>query len=221
MLKFYHTPISANSRRVWVTLLEKQIEFEEIILSLQGDQFSAEFLELNPFHHIPTIIDQDFTLIESLAILDYLEAKYPTPSFTPKEPQAIGIMRMLELVTVNELLPTSLPLLKELVGLPADAKQPIETVRKKVTTILDFYQQYLGENSYLVGEQMTLADITVGTMVPVLKYFNISLKNHPKLQAWCERLMSRESWQKTEPNPEDIEASFTRIKTILTQKPPQ
>ncbi|MEA5519022.1 glutathione S-transferase family protein [Limnoraphis robusta] len=52
MLKLYHTPLSFNSRRVWVMLLEKQVEFEEIILSLQGDQFDPEFLKLNPFHQM-------------------------------------------------------------------------------------------------------------------------------------------------------------------------
>jgi glutathione S-transferase len=218
MLKFYHTPLSFNSRRVWVMLLEKQVEFEEIILSLQGDQFDPEFLKLNPFHHIPTLVDDDFTLIESLAILDYLEAKYPTPSFTPQDAKAIGIMRMLELVTVNELLPTTLPLLKQVVGLPADPNQPLEVVEQKITTIFNFYQNYLGDNPYLVGEQMTLADIAVGTVIPSLKYLNVSLDEYPKLKAWCERLMSRESWQKTEPKPEEVEASYARIKAILSQK---
>ncbi|MGB3192526.1 MAG: glutathione S-transferase family protein [Limnoraphis sp.] len=218
MLKFYHTPLSVNSRRVWVMLLEKQVEFEEIVLSLQGDQFDPEYLTLNPFHHIPTLVDDDFTVIESLAILDYLEAKYPTPSFTPKNAKQIGTMRMVEFVTVNELLPTSLPLLKQVVGLPEDPNQPLEKIHQKITTIFDFYQKYLGENPYLVSEEMTLADIVVGTVIPTLKYMNVSLENHPQLQAWCERLMLRESWQKTEPQPEDIQASYARIKAILTHK---
>jgi glutathione S-transferase len=47
---------------------------------------------------------------------------------------------------------------------------------------------------------------------------NVSLDEYPKLKAWCERLMSRESWQKTEPKPEEVEASYARIKAILSQK---
>ena len=38
MLKLYHNLISANSRRVWIALLEKEIPFEEIIVKLDGDQ---------------------------------------------------------------------------------------------------------------------------------------------------------------------------------------
>ena len=52
MLKLYYTPISMNSRRVWVALLEKQIAFEPIALNLDGDQFKPDFLAINPFHRI-------------------------------------------------------------------------------------------------------------------------------------------------------------------------
>ncbi len=53
MLQFYYSRLSINARRVWVTLLEKGLEFEPILMKLNGDQFQPEFLELNPFHHIP------------------------------------------------------------------------------------------------------------------------------------------------------------------------
>ena len=73
MLKLYYTPLSLNARRVWVALLEKQIAFEAIELNLDGDQFGPDFLAINPFHRIPVLIDGDLTLVESLAILDYLQ----------------------------------------------------------------------------------------------------------------------------------------------------
>jgi glutathione S-transferase len=44
MLKFYYTRLSINARRVWVTLLEKKLEFEPIVMKLNGDQFQPEFL---------------------------------------------------------------------------------------------------------------------------------------------------------------------------------
>ena len=215
MLKFYHVPLSANSRRVWVLLLEKQLEFEEIRVNLSGDQFKPEFLAMNPFHHIPVLTDDDFTVIESLAILDYLEAKYPTPSLMPTDAKSIGIMRMLEMVTVNELIPATLPLLRHKVGVAEDPTKPLKVAREKVATILNFYQNYLGDNPYLVGEEITLADVVAGTLVPALKFLNFSLEDYPQLQAWCERLMQRESWQKTTPTPEEVEASYAEIKARL------
>ena len=75
MLKLYYTPISLNSRRVWVALLEKQLAFEPLALNLDGDQFKPDFLAINPFHRIPVLVDEDLTVVESLAILDDREAK--------------------------------------------------------------------------------------------------------------------------------------------------
>ena len=49
MLRLYHTPISANSRRVWVTLLEKGLEFELVEVKMDGEQFQPDFLAINPF----------------------------------------------------------------------------------------------------------------------------------------------------------------------------
>jgi glutathione S-transferase len=76
MLKFYYAPISANSRRVWITLLEKQIPFEPIIVDLDGEQFQAEFTAINPLQRVPAIVDNQLRIIESLAILDYLDVRY-------------------------------------------------------------------------------------------------------------------------------------------------
>ncbi len=90
MLKFYHLPLSANSRRVWIALLEKMLAFEEVLLKLDSDQDQPEFLELNPFHHVPVLVDDGFRVVESLAILDYLEAKYPSPSLMPNGTNAIA-----------------------------------------------------------------------------------------------------------------------------------
>lgn len=90
MLKLYHNPISPNSRRVWVALLEKELEFELVPLALDGEQFQPEFLALNPFHHIPVLVDNGIMVVESLAILDYLEAQYPTPALLPTDAKTLG-----------------------------------------------------------------------------------------------------------------------------------
>lgn len=50
MIKLYHAPISPNSRRVWITLLEKGLEFELMEVKINGEQFKPEFLAISPFH---------------------------------------------------------------------------------------------------------------------------------------------------------------------------
>lgn len=213
MLKFYHIPISANSRRVWIALLEKGIPFEDILLNLNGDQFEPEFLKLNPFHHVPVLVDDDFVVIESLAILDYLEATYPTPSLLPHEPKALAVARMVEMVTVNELLPATIRLTSEAMGITKEP-QKAEQAKQKALSVLNFFEGLLADRPYFGSDRLTLADIVAGTMVPGLSDFGVPLNGYPKLKAWTERLASRESWQKTQPNPK-IEAFLPRIKTLV------
>jgi len=205
MIKLYHYPISPNSRRVWVALLEKQLEFELVTIEMNGAQFEPEFLALNPFHHIPVLVDDGFRVIESLAILDYLEAKYPTPSLLPSDAQALATVRMVEMVTINELMPNLMPLMRQWVG-QKDDPQKVEQTQQKVATVLTFFEQLLGEQPYFGGNQVTLADVVAGTMVPSLPILGVSLSKYPQLRAWVERLQQRPAWSTTQSSKEELEA---------------
>lgn len=221
MLKFYHDPISPNSRRVWVALLEKGIPFEEIRLKLDGDQFQPDYLAINPFHHIPAVVDDGFNIVESLAILDYLEAKYPTPALLPTDPKSLAIVRMVEMVTINELLPAIVPLTPQILGLGAADPQKVEKANQQIGKVLAFFENLLGESTYFGGQQLTLAEAVAGTLIAALIGFGSlwgnPLNNYPKLSDWYERLAQRESWKKTEPTQEQIEAFRSRIKARMAQ----
>ncbi|MBW4670314.1 MAG: glutathione S-transferase family protein [Cyanomargarita calcarea GSE-NOS-MK-12-04C] len=211
MLKLYQTPISPNSRRVWVVLLEKNLEFELVEIKLDGDQMQPEYLALNPFHHIPVLVDDGFTIVESLAILDYLEAKYPTPAMLPADVKDLATVRMIEMVAVNELLPALNAFFPIFLGLSAGEPEKIEQSKQKISVVLKFLESLLGDRPYFGSESLTLAEAVAGTIVPVLPRVGVSLSEYPKLSAWCDRLIERPAWQTSEPTPENIEA----FKTIV------
>ncbi|MEH2113807.1 glutathione S-transferase family protein [Nostoc sp.] len=214
MLTLHHASISPNSRRVWITLLEKGLEFELVEIKLDGEQFKPEFLTINPFHHIPVLVDDGFNVVESLAILDYLEIRYPTPAMLPKDAKDLAIARMVQLVTVNELLPATSTFLPQYLGLPGGDPEKIEKALHKITTVLKFFENLLDNRPYFASHNLTLAEIVAGTVVNVLPSVGISLSEYPKLNAWCDRLVTRPSWQATEATPEAIEA----FKSILVAR---
>ncbi|MFH7030314.1 MAG: glutathione S-transferase family protein [Heteroscytonema crispum UTEX LB 1556] len=212
MLKFYYNTRSPMARRVWRCLLEKDIPFEPILMKLNGDQLQPEYLEINPFHHVPVIVDGDFRLVESLAILDYLEAKYPTPALLPKDVQALATVRMVQMVSTNELLPKVISLIFESEDSPKflQAKQHLDTV-------LNFLASTLGDNFYFGGEHLTLADIVVGTDLSLLPKLGVSFSDYSKLNEWFERLMQRDVWRKTELSAEEFE-QFKRVLVIMRRR---
>ncbi len=217
MLKFYYNPVSGNVRRVWVALLEKQIPFELILVNLNGDQFDNDFTVVNSLQRVPVIVDNGFRVIESLAILDYLEAKYPTRSLMPSNPEDVATVRMVEMVAVNELQLAMLLLTRPLVGLDVD-NQKLDAAKKRVVSVMRLYENLLGEHSYFAGEKLTLADIVAGTLLPSLYLFGFSLDPYPRLKVWLERLSMRESWQQTTPQAEVVEAALPNIRKILEQR---
>ncbi|MEH2461216.1 glutathione S-transferase family protein [Nostoc sp.] len=205
MLTLYHQPFSPNSRRVWITLLEKGLEFELVEIKIDGEQFKPEFLAINPFHHIPVLVDDGLNVVESLAILDYLEAKYSTPVMLPKDAKDLAIARMVQLVTVNELLPPTTTFLPQILGLPEAAPEKIEQAKQKISTVLKFFESLLDDRPYFVSHNLTLAEVVAGTVVIWLPRIGISLSDYPKLSTWCDRLVARPSWQATESTPEAME----------------
>lgn len=208
MLKFYYSPRSPVARSVWLTLLEKNIEFEPVLLRLDGEQFQPEFLAINPFNQVPVVVDDGFRVIESLAILDYLETKYPTPILLPTEAKALATVRMVQKVTANKLFPNVISLIYESEDSPqfAQAKQHVDKV-------LEFLTELLGDSLYFGSEHLTLADIFAGSAMPLLPKLGVPLSNYPKVDNWFRRLMERESWRKTELSAEE----FKKFKRVLVK----
>jgi glutathione S-transferase len=200
------------ARRVWRGLLEKEIEFEPILMKLNGDQFQPDYLEISPFHHVPAIVDDGFKMIESIAILEYLETKYPTPALLPKDTQALATVRMVQMVSTNELMPKTKPLILKNQDSPKfiEAKQHIEK-------ILEFFAENLKNNCYFGGDNLSLADIIVGTDISFLPHLGIDFSKYSNLSKWFERLMQRESWKTTEMSAEEFER-FRRVLMIMRQR---
>lgn len=210
MLKFYYNPLSPNARRVWITLLEKEIPFEPIVLNLDGDQLQPEFLEINPFHHIPVVVDDGLRLVESLAILDYLESKYPNPALLPEEPQALAIVKMVQMLTANELFPQIISLIYE-----SEDSPQFTQAQQHIGKILKFFTDLLGNSPYFGSTQLTLGDIVAGVAVLSLPNLGVNLRDYPQLNEWTERLMQRPVWQQTKLSDADFEAFKRRVRVLV------
>jgi glutathione S-transferase len=213
MIKFYHTATSFTSRRVWMTLIEKGFEFEAIEVQLNGEQFQPEFLARNPFHHIPVLVDGELTVVESLAILDYLEAKYPQPCMVPADPTDRAKVRMVEMVSVNELAPALIPLYPKMLGLGAGDPEAIAESLSKIATILQFFEGLLDDRPFFGSNTITLADTVASTMLSALSLANIPLNSYPKLKTWLAMIETRPSWSATLATSEQMAA----LKAMMSQ----
>ncbi len=104
-------------------------------------------------------------MVESLTILDYLEAKYPLPAMLPSNTKDLAIVRMVELATINELLPATTPLFPVMLGLPVGEPEKVEQAKQKVSAVLKFFESLLDDRPFFGSENITLAEPVAGSSV--------------------------------------------------------
>jgi glutathione S-transferase len=211
MIKLYQTAISFNSRRVWMTLLEKGLDFETVEVQLDGQQFQPEFLAMNPFHHIPVLVDGDQTVIESLAILDYLEVKYPQPRMLPTAAHDLAKVRMAQLVAVNELAIAMIPLYPKMLSLGTGDPAQVAEALQKINTCLQFLDGLLDTRPFVGSDKITLAETVVAPIIATLSFAHIGLAEFPKLNDWLTKIQQRPSWSSSEALPEQWAALRQRM----------
>lgn len=209
MIKLYYARPSLLARPVWLALLEKQLPFELVPVNLRSEQFEPEFMALNPFSHVPVLVDGGFRIIESLAILDYLEAQYPNPPLLPRDPTTLATVRMAQMVTLNELLP---PIAKLIIH--ANPSAETDYAHLRAVNTLNFLEKLLGDRTFFAGEQLTFADVVAGTLVCTLPDLGVPLTDYPQLSAWSDRLLSRPTWQQIQLSPDEW-SSFKRHLKVM------
>ena len=88
-MKLYTYYRSQASFRVRIAMNLKRLTAEQSYLHLEkGDQFDPAYKAINPQMVVPTLIDGDTKLFQSLAILEYLDEKFPEPPLLPADPVA-------------------------------------------------------------------------------------------------------------------------------------
>ncbi|MBD2110942.1 MULTISPECIES: glutathione S-transferase family protein [Cyanophyceae] len=213
MLKLYYARPSVYARPVWLALIEKQLSFELAPVDLSGKQFEPEFLAVNPFGHVPVLEDGDLRVIESMAILDYLEARYSDIALLPRDATALARVRMVQMLTLNELLPGVFKLLID--NERSDRKSAeIEYAQLRVRNTLSFLENLLGDGCYFAGEQFTLAEIVAGTVVHRVPDLGVALADYPRLSHWSKQLLARPAWQQIALSAEEWNTFKRRMRVI-------
>ncbi len=109
-MKLYTYYRSQASFRVRIALNLKGLAREDSFLHLEkGDQFAAEYRAVNPQMVVPTLVDGDVKLFQSLAILEYLDETYPQPPLLPADPVARAWVRGIALINAADSHPPIVP----------------------------------------------------------------------------------------------------------------
>jgi glutathione S-transferase len=159
---------------------------------------TPEFLAVNPLGAVPALVDGDVTMIESIAMMQYIMTKYG-PTELALTPNDTGFAKYLQYLQFGEsgLAMYGNPLIATKFRAPEDKRDnwTVEYLKKTVTQRLELVEKQLGEGPYIVGSRFTAADISLGYTVGVAE-FVVGCKLSPALQAYHERLIARPAYQR-------------------------
>lgn len=199
-IKLHYHPLSTFSRRVLIAVIEKQIAHELVAIDMAARKHKEPaYLVLNPYGRVPTLEENGFVLYESTAILDYLEARHPTPALVPGDPRGRALVGMhMKLCDLQMTRPwAAIVFPKRFLPKERWNEAAMAQARTEVEKHLAIVERQLGGRQFLVGERFTLADVCY---LPFLQFLSLAeIEPPPAVAAWTERLLSRPSALKTKP----------------------
>ncbi len=95
MLKLYTARNSICTQKVFITLHEKGLEWEEVIIDLfRNEQYSSAYLAINPKGVVPSLMHEGAAINESTLICEYLDEAFPQPRLRPEKAADRARMRI-------------------------------------------------------------------------------------------------------------------------------
>jgi glutathione S-transferase len=202
-MQLYYHPISSNARRVLMAADHLGIELELIECNLMSEADRRRIQEVNDNGKIPVLIDDDFVLWESCAIMQYLADGKPGQTVYPRDALARADVNRWMFWATQHFAPAVSVIAwenvwkKAVTGQDADvnalARGAADLAR--AATVLD---KHLAGRRWLVWDGVTLADYAVAAPLMYRERARLPLEDYPHLLAWLARVQELPAWRNSE-----------------------
>lgn len=187
-MKLYNYYRSSSSYRVRIALNIKQLAYETIPVHLVnhgGEQHHVDYKALNPQALVPTLTDNNHILTQSIAIIEYLEEAYPTPSLLPPDVLARADVRSIALMIACDMHPlNNLRVLNQLKKQFTATEDQIQTwyhqwLKLGFDTIETKLMQLPRQKAICYGDTITIADVCLIPQIYNAKRYHFSIEPYP------------------------------------------
>jgi glutathione S-transferase len=193
-------PMSPNTRRALVALEECGVPYRfEVVDLMTGAQRSDAYRRLNPTGRVPVLVDGDFTLWESNAILVYLADQHPDRLFAGSTSRERAEIARWTFMNASHLSPAVARIFAHTIRLPEDQRIPkvAEESRAEVDRCLAPLEQHLAQaKTDWVSARFGVADLSIAPTLAFAPMLGIKLDAYPSIGAWLGRVQARPAWKK-------------------------
>lgn len=205
-IKLYTYWRSSSAYRVRIALNLKGLDYESIPIHLVkdgGEQHADAYKELNPQELIPTLIDGDVVLSQSLAIMEYLDEAYPdTPSLLSMDTVARAKIRSLALIVATDIQPLdNLRVLQYLKNtMQVSDEQKTQWYAHWIVKGFEAYEAMLNDqDTYSFADQPSLADACLIPQIYNADRFDIDLSWYPNILKIRDNCMQLDAFDNAKP----------------------
>ncbi|KAK3031337.1 hypothetical protein RJ639_035243 [Escallonia herrerae] len=202
-LKLYSYWRSSCSCRVRIALNFKGLEYEYKVTNLvKGEQFSPAFHKLNPMGYVPVLVDGDVVISDSLAIIMYLEEKYPQHPLLPRDLQQRAINYQAASIVSSSIQPLQNLNVLKYIGEKVSPDEKIPWVQSHLCNGFAALEKLLKDYSgkYATGDEVFLADLFLTPQIHgAINWFNLDMTEFPLLSKLNEAYQELPAFQDAMP----------------------
>jgi len=206
-MKLYGFWRSLATYRVRVGLAFKGIEVHEVSINLlQGVQHDNAYKAVNPQSVVPALhIDEGPPLIQSLAILEYLEETRPQPPLLPKDPRGRARVRGLSLIVACDGHPLIVPRIRDYLDkeMHLDEAARNRWLQHWTLKALEALESHLAKEQdtgvFCHGDAPTIADICLASQVFAAGYFKAEITAMPTVRRIFDTCMKIDAFDRSQP----------------------
>ena len=178
------------SQRVRMVLAEKGVAVE--IINVEKNQYPEDLVALNPYNSLPTLVDRDLVLFETMIMMEYLDERFPHPPLLPVYPVARAQSRLF----AHRIQKDWCGLVDTIVA-RRSKETVIDRARKELREGLVTIAPIFTEKEFFMSDEFTLVDCCFVPILWRLPVLGISLppKSAKPLTDYMKRMFRRESFQ--------------------------
>ena len=199
MITLYHSPRTRSVRVLWL-LEELGVPYELQTIAFTPESLkSPTYTKLHPPGKVPSIQDGELTMYESGAIVEYLIERYGDGRLAPRigTPQRGAYLQWLHFAEATCLPPLS-DLAQHSIFKPEAERIPalIPDAQARIANWLAALESALAGKQYLLGDELSGADVMMGYGLLLTKWFGLLGERYPNLTSYLARLEARPALQK-------------------------
>ena len=200
MLKIYGSVMSRASRNIWAAE-ECKAPYELVSLDFRkGEHKQPGYLAINPAGKMPSIVDGDVVMAESLAINMFIAQKYGQGSLWPADEKSQAKCMQWTLWAAAELEPVAYGRLREVLFKKEEERDHklLADLAEKGKPIVGVLDAVLQSSAFICGASFSLADLNVACVMEYMVRSNFDLSPWPKTAAWYKICAARAGNQKVQ-----------------------